>query len=125
MRLSGYSVAFLLAILLVSTTPIGTGAGMHQFDLLHPLFSHVHVVDGRVVSHDQLAKSGSHVQSTATNGPALGGASGLTDAGLGVSPASMPPIGGSVVPQSAKWLIEEAQMVAGREEPPPDPPPVT
>src|SRR5438045_6357708 len=53
MRLPGYLIAFVLVLLLASTTPVGTGSGAHQFDLLHPLFSHVHVVDGRVVTHEQ------------------------------------------------------------------------
>ena len=129
MRLTGYSLAFLLAVLLVSTTPVGTGAGVHQLDLLHPLFSHVHihVVNGRVVAHDQLAEEGVQVQSRSPDGPALssGGVNVPGDSALGVSPASVPLIGMSVAPQSADWLREEAQMAAGREEAPPDPPPVT
>src|SRR5579864_7654760 len=55
MRLPGYLIAFILGLLLATTTPVGTGAGLHQFDLLHPLFSHVHLVNGRIVTHEQLA----------------------------------------------------------------------
>ena len=55
MRLPGYLIAFVLMLLLAATTPVGTGTGLHQFDLLHPLFSHVHVVNGRVMSHEQMA----------------------------------------------------------------------
>ena len=48
--LPGFSIAFVLAVLLIGTTPIGTGVGAHQFDLVHPLFTHVHIVNGRVLS---------------------------------------------------------------------------
>jgi hypothetical protein len=54
--LPGYTIALLLAVLLVGTTPVGTGVGIHQFDLVHPLFAHVHLVNGRVVTHDQMQR---------------------------------------------------------------------
>ena len=36
--------------LLVVTTPVGTGQGIHQSELLHPLLPHLHLVAGRLVS---------------------------------------------------------------------------
>ena len=49
-------IAPLLVMLLVVTTPVGTGAGVHEFDLLHPLLPHTHLINGRLVTHDQLER---------------------------------------------------------------------
>jgi len=51
--LPGFSLPLVLALLLIGTTPTGTGVGLHQFDLVHPLFAHVHIVNGHVLTHDQ------------------------------------------------------------------------
>lgn len=127
MRLPGYALAFLLAVLLVCTTPIGTGAGAHQLDLLHPLFSHVHVVNGRIMTHEQLAETGGQLAGDATTGTALGagGGGGLADDGLALNPVSIPSAGLVIVPRVWKWLSEDRRLATGREEAPPDPPPVT
>jgi len=125
MRLPGYLIAFVLVLLLAATTPVGTGAGVHQFDMLHPLFSHVHVVNGRVVSHEQMA-----FEALGTTTPASsvafgsGGGAGTDDLGVGVSPTlplhGMPLIG--VMP--ARWDAIDVSPPTGREVPPPDPPPL-
>jgi len=125
MRLPGYLIAFVLVLLLAATTPVGTGAGLHQFDMLHPLFSHVHVVNGRVVSHEQMAFE---ALGTTTSAPGVafgsGGGAGTDDLGVGVSPTLplqvMPLIG--VMP--ARWQLVNQEPPVGREEPPPDPPPL-
>jgi len=125
MRLPGYLIGFTLAVLLVSTTPVGTGVGLHQFDLLHPLFSHVHVVNGRVMTHEQMAQAvvvprrailSVAVQSgwVATPG----------EDGGGINP-SLPGYGAlSVAAIPWAWPGDLVSAPAGTEEAPPDPPPL-
>ncbi|HET6317364.1 MAG TPA: hypothetical protein VFG86_12965 [Chloroflexota bacterium] len=82
-------VAFLLLLLLAVTTPTGTGDGIHDSVLLHPLFSHSHLIDGRIVSHEQMADVGSEPTASPTNGPALGagaGASATAPMAVAISP---------------------------------------
>ena len=62
--LPAHFVVFMLALLLVSTTPMGTGAGVHQFDLVHPLFAHVHLVNGRVLTHEQIDRADATARAT-------------------------------------------------------------
>jgi hypothetical protein len=64
-------VAFLLLLTLSATTPTGTGDGVHGSVLLHPLFTHTHLIDGRIVPHNGAAESAS-----STDGPAFGAAAG-------------------------------------------------
>jgi hypothetical protein len=45
-------LACVLATLLVVTTPVGTGQGVHQGDLLHPVLPHLHFLDGHLVSSE-------------------------------------------------------------------------
>jgi hypothetical protein len=125
MRLPGYLIAFVLTLLLASTTPIGTGAGLHQFDLLHPLFAHVHLVNGRLMTHEQMA-----AEMAAPTPPApgvafgAGGGAGSDDGGVGISPTL--PSGASFVTWTTAmgWELLDLQVPTGREEPPPDPPPL-
>jgi hypothetical protein len=44
----------LLATLLMLTTPVGVGQGVHAGMLLDPVIPHVHLLDGRVVTDAQL-----------------------------------------------------------------------
>lgn len=64
-------VAFLLLLMLSVTTPTGTGDGVHGSVLLHPLFSHTHLIDGRIVPHNGAAETAG-----TTDGPAFGAAAG-------------------------------------------------
>jgi hypothetical protein len=128
--LPGYVTVFVLALLLVSTTPIGTGAGVHQFDLVHPLFAHVHLVNGRLLTHEQLEQVNSApapATRSATGGPAIGANSGMepVDGGVGWSP-TLPFQVTSRLPGAAwAWLTTEPRLPAGRVEAPPDPPPTS
>src|SRR5258707_983436 len=83
--LPGFSLPLVLVLLLIGTTPTGTGVGLHQFDLIHPLFAHVHIVNGHVLTHDQVQQG---VTTPSPSGPALGAGSGANQSsiGLGVSP---------------------------------------
>ena len=125
MRLAAYLIAFLLAVLLASTTPVGTGAGAHQFDLLHPLFSHLHLVDGRWLTHEEIAKRASQVETRTSPGPAFGAgdAAGSVD-GLGVSPVALGERLDIVLAEPVDFLVDEPRMPHGNTEAPPDPPPL-
>lgn len=127
MRLPAQLIAFVLVVLLASTTPVGTGSGSHQFDLLHPLFTHVHLVNGRIVTHEELARAqAGSTETRATPGPSLGsGGIAGADGGLGVSPAAPGelldcaldlPCGGA--------FLEELRAPLSRKEAPPEPPPL-
>ena len=128
-QLPGYSLGFLLAVLLFGTTPVGTGVGSHQFELVHPLFSHLHIVDGRVLTHEQidhgLASPGA-VRSV-SGGPSYG----TTSGGDSVSDVG---IAGQTVPDPFRmpldvgapwlWLSFEGVLPPGWRKAPPDPPPI-
>jgi hypothetical protein len=125
MRLQpGFSLPLVLALLLIGTTPTGTGVGLHMFDLVHPLFAHVHIVNGHVLTHDQVQQG---VSTTSSSGPALGAGSGANQSsiGLGISP---------VLPIQVMGLGSELlsplpislRPPAGRfQDTPPDPPPTS
>lgn len=123
--LPGYSLVLLLAIVLIGTTPMGTGAGVHQFDLLHPLFSHVHVVNGRMLTHEQMQRGDMGAQRVST-GPALGAASGsnVADGDLGVVGTDRP---AQLLVALPTWSMRRADWLVAvpldRLEAPPDPPP--
>jgi hypothetical protein len=123
--LPGFSFVFVLALLLIGTTPTGTGAGIHQFDLVHPLFAHVHIVNGYVVTHDQMQQGGASPSRTSP-GPALGSGAADGSTALGISP---------ILPTQALGLISELgqprvtltlRLPAGRlQDRPPHPPPTS
>ena len=125
--LPGSTVAMLLAVLLVGTTPVGTGAGMHQFDLVHPLFAHVHLVNGRVVTHDQMQR-GETSSRRGSPGPALGAANapGAADGDPGAFATDQPvqALGFGMMWHSGhtEW---SALFPLDRREAPPDPPPTS
>jgi hypothetical protein len=125
MRLPAYLIAFLLAVLLASTTPVGTGAGAHQFDLLHPLFSHLHLVNGRWMTHEELAKRAAQVETRPSPGPAFGAgdSAGSVD-GLGVSPVGLADTLHVQLTSPVALLRHELRMPTGKTEAPPDPPPL-
>src|SRR5215467_14635179 len=126
--LPGYLIAFVLAMLLASTTPAGTGAGVHQFDLLHPVFSHVHLLNGRIVTHEQMAQAieGTSVPLPPPGKTALGAGQppAVADGGLGVSP-TLPGQSTPVLWDGAAGRVPvELVTPHGLEEAPPDPPPL-
>jgi hypothetical protein len=125
MRLPGYLIAFVLGVLLATTTPVGTGAGVHQFDLLHPIFGHVHLVNGRILTHQQLAQQ-SRATEPARPGVNLGSDPGASpmDGGPGVSPSLPSPelLLAALIPDES--LLSEPLPLRGREVAPPDPPPL-
>jgi hypothetical protein len=128
--LPAHFVVFTLALLLVSTTPMGTGSGVHQFDLVHPLFAHVHLVNGRMLTHEQMEQGDATPRPPAhgyTAGPAFGaGAGGAPgDTGLGVGP-TLPFQPLSLLPAIfGRRFRLQARLPVGRSEAPPDPPPTS
>jgi hypothetical protein len=85
-------VACVLAALLAVTTPVGTGHGVHQDDLLHPIFPHLHLVNGRVVIDGDGESATASVGATRVQapsqppaGPALGSGTGADAASLGMA----------------------------------------
>jgi hypothetical protein len=126
--LPAHFVVFTLAVLLVSTTPMGTGTGIHQFDLLHPLFAHVHLVNGRMLTHEQIAQTqatpGPPAKASAA-GPAFGAGAAAApgDSGLGVSP-TLPFQSVSLLPTVFGRRVQlQPRLPDDRSEAPPDPPP--
>ncbi|HEY1295724.1 MAG TPA: hypothetical protein VGJ60_21820 [Chloroflexota bacterium] len=128
--LVGQLVVQLLAALLVLTTPIGTGEGVHQSELLHPVLPHVHTINGHIVSDQQLAmdrttESEAAANSEPTGGAALGAGSGADAAGLGIALGPTLPAIHTVVASSATSrvpIVDSATPPEFRSEPL-DPPP--
>jgi hypothetical protein len=120
------SIAFVLALLLIGTTPMGTGSGVHQFDLIHPLFAHVHLVDGRIVTHEQLRLQQGVTSMPRALGAAFNTEGGLAtgDGGVGLSPTLPLQPTLDVWASSFAWPPAEMLVPRGREEAPPDPPPL-
>ena len=117
----------LLVVLLVCTTPVGTGSGAHQFHLVHPLFAHVHVINGRIVTHEQMQVADTPVRQPSA-GQGLGAAAGANaaDADMGLIATDLP-FGALDVPDgwdsaSTEWQI---RLPLDRKEAPPDPPPTS
>jgi hypothetical protein len=120
----------LLASLLVLTTPVGTGQGVHANELLHPVLPHVHLIDGRIVSDEQLAAarsmaSGDSVTSQPASGPALGAGSGADAAGLGLALGpTLPILSLSIVADSQdRLLVSDSVFPTEFRDSPQDPPP--
>jgi hypothetical protein len=125
MRLPGYLIAFILTLLLASTTPAGTGAGVHQFDLLHPLFNHMHLINGRLMTHEQMAAEMA-APTAPLKGVAFGAGdgSGSDEGGVGLSP-TLPSTAPLVIWSApAGWQVVDGRVPSGRQEAPPDPPPL-
>ena len=86
-------LACVLAALLTVTTPVGTGQGVHQSDLLHPVLPHLHFVDGHLVSGQDsapprvasVADTRAEAPTQQSNGPALGSGAGADAASLGMA----------------------------------------
>src|SRR5262249_26988964 len=127
--LPGYSLVFVLVMLLVGTSPIGAGTGVHAFDLVHPLFKHVHFVGGRALTHDQIDQQRARSQgnNVASPGPALGSATNVQVAdGIGLTGLSLDeqPLQAMAPGPSSTSVPLDVNAPAGRRVAPPDPPPL-
>ena len=121
----------LLALLLATSTPLGTGHGVHAGQLLESLLPHLHIVDGRLVLHDG-PDGDQDAQAPVVRplpppqaGPAIGAGSGAdaADGGMGLSPTL--PGGVLVLPLAIARYAREAghSPLARPAEAPPTPPP--
>jgi hypothetical protein len=129
--LLGQLVAQLLAVFLLLTTPFGTGDGLHQNELLHPVLPHVHTINGQIVSDQQLAmqraaQDALSASTEPTRGRAIGAGAGADAAGPGIAlgptlPAAVPLDAHSA---EARLTIADATLPAEFRAEPPDPPPV-
>jgi hypothetical protein len=122
--LSGILLGYVLSLLLAGTTPVGTGQGAHQNQLLDAVIPHVHFIDGQRIEPGGRAPV--EVADEHPSSPALGAAGGAAGASAGVSllppPANMrillPPSG-----DPRELIAAETVAPAGRTEAPPDRPP--
>jgi len=121
-----------LAMLLALTTPVGTGDGVHQDQLLHPIFPHTHLIDGRIVSDQQLAAAQTAAARlaevkprTARHAPAVGAGSAAEALGVGLALSTTVPIVELrvIAPPGARLLQAELISPAEFREVPQDPPP--
>lgn len=127
---AGQLLVPVLAALLVLTTPIGTGQGVHADELLHPVLPHVHLVGGRFVTDAQMAAaqtaaSTQESPSAPISGPAFGTGNGPDAAGLGLAVGpTLPNVGLStaLVPEGRLVILRGALPDEFRDSPQ-DPPP--
>jgi len=122
--LSGSFLVVVLASMLVLTTPVGTGEGVHQDNLLHPVFPHLHFVDGRSVAHDASPVSQPTV-SRRPGGLAIGAGSGPEAAGLGLALVPTVPMHEFSLPRWVVGRLTVSDPTLRRLflDAPPDPPP--
>jgi hypothetical protein len=117
----------MLAWLLMVTTPIGTGEGVHQDELLHPVLPHLHMIDGHIESHAEAdaAAAPAPAETRRAAGPALGAGAGGEAAGLGVAIYPNLPAWLLVLPTVADGPAAAPNEIMPHEflDAPPDPPP--
>jgi len=120
-----------MVALMVLTTPIGTGDGVHQSEIVHPLLPHVHTINGQIVSDQQLAldrvtEAATAATSKPIGGAALGAASGADAAGLGLALGPTLPAIEPVHARSAESRLaaldstQPSEFRAELQDPPPD-----
>jgi hypothetical protein len=130
--LAGHLLVPILATLLALTTPVGTGQGVHESELLHPIWAHTHLIDGRIVSDEQLAAARAAatpdgVTSQPPRGPALGAGNGADALGLGIGLGpTLPSLALTLpgAPESRLFLSESnfpTEFRDSPQDPPPDP----
>src|SRR5579864_756323 len=117
----------LLATLLMLTTPVGAGQGVHANMLLDPVIPHVHLLDGRVVTDVQLkaalAAAARDKLQRPTPGPAVSSGGAADAASLGM--ALVPIVAEHAAVIAGQFGRLKANDVARPEEfrdPPQDPP---
>jgi hypothetical protein len=115
-------VVLLLPILLVVTTPTGTGAGAHLGQLVQPLFAHVHLVGGKIIIHEG---GQSETSAPRPDGIALGAGAGASAAagGLSLVPTLPYQVLSIRVEVRRAPRLELSRTPSGLAEAPPDPPP--
>jgi hypothetical protein len=117
--LAGVLLIYVLAGLLASTSPVGAGRGVHQFQLVDELLPHVHLVNG------QRIEVGAPQTDTTTGGPTLGAEAGASATLVGGVLQLPTPVVLTVNRGPGERLsAEDAPLPHGRADAPPDPPPL-
>jgi hypothetical protein len=117
--LASVLLIYVLSGLLASTSPIGSGRGVHQFQLVDELLPHIHLVNG------QRVEVGATQSDTTSNSPAFGAEAGASAAlvpGVLLTPTIVPLTVSRV--QGERLSAEDAPLPPGRAEAPPVPPPL-
>jgi hypothetical protein len=121
--LSSLLLAYVLSMLLIGTSPLGTGQGAHVGQLLDALIPHVHLIGGRVVSADAATPQSVSVQE---RGPTIGAGAGTVAAGIGLALTPPLPLIGQILPVQGGapyHATASDRLPAGWADAPPDPPP--
>jgi hypothetical protein len=124
--LSGILLVYAMSLLLAGTTPVGTGHGAHQNQLLDALIPHVHFIDGQLIEPG--ARAPITLAEDRPGSPALGGGAGASAASTGISLLRPPPAVRMLLPpitELRKLIAAEPAAPTGRTEAPPDPPPTS
>jgi hypothetical protein len=119
-----------LAAMLALTTPVGTGGQEHEYELLHPVFPHAHLVDGRIVADKQLVTDrATRMMDVAFSSPqprpALGAGDGADTDGIGLGLVPTLPLVDVVLPAVAEQGLPGSASMPPDEfrDPPEEPPP--
>jgi hypothetical protein len=118
--LAGVLLIYALSGLLASTSPVGAGRGVHQFQLVDELLPHVHLVNGQRVE-----MGAAQPDTTSSGGPAFGaeaGASATLAIGVLLTPSTVPLMVNRL--QGERLSAEEMPLPPDRAEAPPVPPPL-
>ena len=118
-------VGYMLSLLLLGTSPAGTGQGVHANQLLDSIFPHVHVIDGQIVPAGQVPQA-TAVDTQPAHGPVLGAGSGATatTSALGLTPP-VPINALRMIGRSERYqrFISDDALPRATVNIPPDPPP--
>jgi hypothetical protein len=126
-------LACVLSGLLIVTTPIGTGHGVHQGELLHLTLPHLHFVDGHLVTHEEAEQAAAALATAAHEsrsrqpqaGPAFGAGSGAEAVSLGLAITPILPKYAVLPTSDAVGRLNVRRSASPRSvlDAPPDPPP--
>ena len=126
----GQLVAPLLVMLLAMSTPVATGDAFHQNELLHPVLPHVHMLNGQIVSDQQvaaarLAADAQAAEAQVARGVSLGAGIPADAAGLGIALGpTLPAIAAAFLTlPSLQLALADSIAPAEYREAPRDPPP--
>lgn len=126
----GQLVLPLLVVLLAVSTPVATRDAFHQNELLHPVLPHVHMLNGRIVSDQQVsaARIAADVEAARAqvgHGVSLGAGTGADVGGLGIALGPTLPVIAPLHMMLPRLGFSAAESIAPTEyrEAPQDPPP--
>jgi hypothetical protein len=121
---AGVALIYLLAVLLVSTSPMGAGQGVHRDQLVDLLVPHTHYVTSATDVHRGQRQVASEPSST----PSVGAGAGASASSIGAVLTPPVPDWASVAlgaHSSRLGLVSRVRAPVGWRDPPPDPPPTS